>query len=558
MSTRVKLSIAAVLLLPAIIAGSYLSGWLVMLLLHVSVPLSGLTYWSYLQALDIPAYQVYAVRIKIAGSIGYGLPALAWLALLYVLLRTQKRAIHGNARFASRRDLGKSGMLNNDPSGILVGKYSGRFLRLSGTRHVLLAAGTRSGKGVSFGIPNALHYEGSLVMVDMKQEGFDITSKARSRLGPVFLFNPFAEDLRTHRWNPFAYVRAEHLHRASDLQAISECLYKQTPGQDPFWTNAARNAFEAAASLLFDKWQHAEQSGADAQELYPTLGAIYRLLSGDGNDLKAHFKFQLTQPGISTATRTAFGNITSLAEQTFSSVIGVAQAPLLIFASHVLDKATSGNDFDLRSLRHLRQSIYVGVTPNKLGEARGILNLFFEQAIKLNTDVTPQKDPSVKHQCLFLLDEFAALGRIDCLVDGTTYLAGYNVRLACMIQSLSQLDDVYGPGKARTMITNLACRVIFAPSEQRDANDFSEMLGYTTERKRQRTRASGGNVSYTDIEERRALMLPQELKALSPKKEIVFVEGTEHPVLCDKIRYYEDKDCVPKLLGAVEVPKLEL
>jgi type IV secretion system protein VirD4 len=564
MTTRTKTAIALFATVLALTIGAYASGWLVLVLIHVHAPLDGTIYWSYLTALERPALQPYATAIKAAGIAGFGVPMLGWLALLYGLFRPTRRSTHGDARFATRADLSRLGLLRDDATGIIVGKVGGSFLRLAGTRHALLAAPTRSGKGVGAVIPNLLDYEGSMVVLDIKQEAFDLTSKWRSRLGPTYLFNPFAEDLRTHRWNPFAYVRTDAIHRTSELQAIADCLYKDPPNQDPFWANMARSTFVAAAGLLFDCWADGISKGFGKEDGYPTLGAIYRLLSGDGTDLKAHLKSLLELPHISRETRTAFANVTALADQTFTSVVASTQAPLLIMANPILDQATSGNDFWLPDLRRRVQSIYVGISPSKLTEASGLLNLFFNQAIKLNVDVTPDKDRSLKHQCLFMLDEFTALGRVDVMVDGVAYFAGYNVRVFCVIQSLSQLDAVYGPEKARSMITNLACQVIYTPREQRDANEYSEMLGYTTERKRQRTRSKGGgfgqgsSVSFAEVEEKRALMLPQELKALDPKKEIVFIEGTPHPIRCNKIRYYEDRYFSPRLLGAATVPRLEM
>jgi type IV secretion system protein VirD4 len=531
-------------------------------LLQVQAPLDPTTYGRYLAAITRPEVQPYATRIKLAGTAGFGVPLAVWAGLLYFMFRSPKRSTHGDARFAGRTDLTRLGLLAPDPTGIIVGRFGNRFLRLPGTRHALLAAPTRSGKGVGAVIPNLLSYEGSVVVLDIKQEAFDITSKWRSKLGPTYLFNPFAEDLRTHRWNPFAYVRTDAIHRTPDLQAIADCLYKEPPNQDPFWTHMARSTFVAAASLMFDCWMDAVSKGFGKGDGYPTLGAIYRLLSGDGSDLKTHLKSLLELPHVSHDTRTAFANITALAEQTFTSVIASTQAPLLILANPILDKATSGNDFWLPDLRRRVQSIYVGISPSKLTEAAGLLNLFFNQAIKLNVDVTPDKDCSLKHQCLFMLDEFTALGRVDVMVDGVAFFAGYNVRVFCVIQSLSQLDAVYGADKARSMITNLACQVLYTPREQRDANEYSEMLGYTTARKRQRTRSKGGgqgsSVSFAEVEEKRALMLPQELKALDPKREIVFIEGTPHPIRCHKIRYYEDRYFKPRLLGAAAVPRLEM
>jgi type IV secretory pathway TraG/TraD family ATPase VirD4 len=51
-------------------------------------------------------------------------------------------------------------------------------------------------------------------------------------------------------------------------------------------------------------------------------------------------------------------------------------------------------------------------------------------------------------------------------------------------------------------------------------------------------------------------MLPQELKAMGPDREIVMYEGIAHPVMCEKIRYYEDPYFTRRLFPKVEVPRL--
>lgn len=82
------------------------------------------------------------------------------------------------------------------------------------------------------------------------------------------------------------------------------------------------------------------------------------------------------------------------------------------------------------------------------------------------------------------------------------------------------------------------------------------MLGYTTVRKDNITR--GREFSRTQSEERRALMLPQELKAMGPERQVFLYEGIAHPVRCDKIRYYKDRYFTSRLLPPVEVPELSI
>jgi type IV secretory pathway TraG/TraD family ATPase VirD4 len=83
------------------------------------------------------------------------------------------------------------------------------------------------------------------------------------------------------------------------------------------------------------------------------------------------------------------------------------------------------------------------------------------------------------------------------------------------------------------------------------------MLGYTTVRKENLTR-SRGDVSRGQSEERRALMLPQELKAMGPDKEVFLYEGIPHPVMCEKIRYYKDQRFTARLLAKVDIPTLAI
>ena len=125
-------------------------------------------------------------------------------------------------------------------------------------------------------------------------------------------------------------------------------------------------------------------------------------------------------------------------------------------------------------------------------------------------------------------------------------------------QGAAQLDATYGKDVSRTIITNHALQIIYAPREQQDANDYSDMLGYTTVRKRNRSQSHGaqGSVSFSESEERRALMLPQELKAMGFDKEVFLYEGIPHPVKCDKIKYYQDSYFTQRLMPKVNVPTL--
>lgn len=538
----------------ALVGGIYFSGFLTLLLLKLDAgQLTWRSYLDYLQAIHLPEVEAYAGTIRWAGYIGFGSPLLAYLALLVLILKPQRKSLHGNARFAGAVELARSGMFKPSPDGIIVGRYGKRLVRLAGQQFAILAAPTRSGKGVGVVVPNLLAYQESVVVLDIKQENFDLTSGWRASQGQeVFLFNPFAEDRRSHRWNPLGYVSTDPAFRVSDLQAIAAMLYPDATPEQKFWVSHARNAFLAFGLYLFERSDEDRRSGFETHA--PTLGAVLRLSSSDGSDLRACLNRLSQQPFLGPAARSAFANLMSQAEETFASIIGTFKEPLNPWINPVLDAATSDNDFDLTQLRRKRMTIYVGVQPNKLAESRLILNLFFSQIINLNTRELPQNNPALKHQCLLLMDEFTSIGRVDIIASAVAYMAGYNLRLLPIIQSMAQLDATYGKELARTIITNHALQILFAPREQQDANDYSEMLGYTTVRRQNVTR--GRDFSRSESEDRRALMLPQELKAIGAERQVFLYEGLPHPVLCEKVRYYRDRYFTRRLLAPVEVAQI--
>lgn len=561
-SNLIKLVAALVTLALAVAAGLYLSHALIPLLLDVQ-PQSAWyrTWWAYYEQIGHARVAPYAGKIKMAGAIGFGLPLFAWLGLLVPIFRQRHKALHGDARFATAGDLAKKDMFKPDPRGIVVGKMGGKLVRLPGQQFVILAAPTRSGKGVGIVIPNLLEYAESMVVLDIKQENFDLTSGWRQSQGnEVYLFNPFAEDRRTHRWNPLTYVSKDPSFRVSDLSSIAAMLYPDGADEQKFWVSQARNAFIAFTMYLFENWDEEQELGFPFST-YPTLGAVYRLSSGDGTDLKKFLQGLSTRKFLSPNAKTAFANMLSQADETFASIMGTFKEPLNAWINPVLDAATAADDFLLTDVRKKRMTIYLGIQPNKLAESRLIVNLFFSQLINQNTRELPQNNDELKYQCLLLMDEFTSIGKVDIISTAIAYMAGYNIRLLPIIQSMAQLDAVYGKDVSRTMITNHALQIVYAPREQQDANDYSEMLGYTTIRKRNRSRSHGqqGTVTYSESEERRALMLPQELKAMGFDTEVFFYEGIPHPVKCEKIKYFKEEQFIQRVkVKKAEIPVIQL
>ena len=476
----------------------------------------------------------------------------------------RRRELHGSARFANAVEVRDAGLLGGE--GIIVGKYRNSFLMLPGKQSVMLSAPTRSGKGVGVVVPNLLAWQDSVVVVDIKSENWAITAGFRAAHGQaVYAWAPFAADGRSHRWNPLSAIRLADRHVVGDTLAIAQVLYPtdvKGNGTEGFFNDTARNLFLGLALYL-----------VETPELPRTIGEILRQSSGQGRPIKQHLQRLLQQRTegcthlngpLSAACVDALLRFLSNSDNTLSSILATLNAPLTVFSDPLVDAATSGDDFSVADVRRQRMSVYVCIPPNRLADARVLLNLFFAQVINLNTAELPEHNPALKHPCLVLLDEFTALGRINILNTAVGYLAGYNLRLVTVIQAVSQLESVYGQHDARTFATNHALQVLYAPREQRDAIEYSEMLGTFTQQEKSRGRSSssgakggGSSQSTNESSQRRALLLPQEFKELGVDREVLILENCK-PILADKIRYYTDPLFMARLMPPPDLPGLDL
>ena len=210
-------------------------------------------------------------------------------------------------------------MFKKTGQSIVVGSHGGKLVRWMASSSSS-AAPTRSGKGVGVVIPNLLEYGESLVVLDIKQENFDLTSGWRASQGQeIYLFNPFAEDRRTHRWNPLSYVSDDPAFRVSDLMSIAAMLYPDGAEDQKFWVSRAQRVHGLHPVPVRELGRRAQQrfpGGAGT----PTLGAVYRLSSGDGTDLKKYLKTLSERPFLSANARSAFANMLSQADETFASI----------------------------------------------------------------------------------------------------------------------------------------------------------------------------------------------------------------------------------------------
>ncbi|WP_267347030.1 type IV secretory system conjugative DNA transfer family protein [Sphingomonas sp. GM_Shp_2] len=475
-------------------------------------------------------------------AVGLGIGLLITAAMIVASL-FRRQTLHGEARWARPGEVRKGKLLGN--AGIVLGKFGGKVMRFDGSEHVLLEAPTRAGKGVGVIIPNLLDWPDSLVVLDIKQENWDNTAGYRLKeLGQrVVLFNPLDASGRTARYNPLSYIdRRDPVEVINELQKIAVMLFPDPLSGDTFWAEGARTAFLGVTAYI-------AATADDGEDALPfTFGEVYRQFAvGDAQRRFPKIIEQRKAAGkpLSVGCESAIRDYTSSSANTFTGLRQSVTAKVNAWLNPYVDAATSESDFDLRDFRDQRISLYLGVSPDDLDRAAPIYGLLFQQLVDLNVRSLPKAD---RHQVkvLLALDEFASLGKCSVLANAFSYVAGYGLRLLPAFQSIEQIQGVYGDRVAADIERNCAVRLVLRPAGLSDAKKISEQLGTYTFKSRSRSMGSwggGGSTSLSD--QRRALMLPQEVEMLPEDDLIVFRRGM-YAAYGKKIRYYAEERLVAR------------
>lgn len=508
-------------------------------------------------------------QYKTSFLVAFGVPFAIFiiLPLILWLMNSERRSLHGDAQWAKPSDIRKMGLFTGNSTSLLVGKYKGQWLQYSGNQFLGMIAPTRSGKGVGIVIPNLLNYSHSVVVLDIKGENFDLTSGFRKKYGQkVFKFAPFDFDKEsgtsyTHRYNPLSYVSDSPATQVSDIMKLAFMLYPDPSGEDAddnFFPAQARALF--LGLVLFLK----NTNNEDGTPSRCTIGEVLRLSGGNGKNLKDYILEDMLgtaegyepREGLPKACIDKLSAFANQSDNTRSSILGTFTSPLDLWLNSTIDNATSGDDFDLRKVRKEKMTIYVVIPPDRLSEARVLINMLYSQLLAENLNQLPSQNKSLKYQCLLLMDEFTAAGPIPVIQKGAAYIAGYNMRLLIINQNTSQLVENYGKAGADTLLGNIELLVMYAPSPKplTDAEEYSKLLGYQTVKAKSKSRQQNGNHrSESESDQRRALMLPQELLQM-PETDEILVKRGKKPIYCSKIIYHEDPAFNGKILEPAAVP----
>ncbi|PLP98003.1 conjugal transfer protein TraG [Cupriavidus pauculus] len=450
---------------------------------------------------------------------------------------------YGSARWANTQDVRKSSV--TEPVGVFLGLHDDQYLRHEGPEHVLAFAPTRSGKGVGLVVPTLLSWPGSVVVHDIKGENWTVTAGWRSRFSHCLLFNP--TDARSAAYNPLLEVRRGE-NEVRDVQNIADILV------DPEGALERRNHWEKTShALLVGAILHLLYAGRDK-----TLRGVANFLSDPASTFELTLHRMMTTRHLGDTTHpvvaSAAREVLNKSANERSGVLSTAMSFLGLFRDPTVAEVTSRCDWriaDLMAGTH-PVSLYLVIPPSDISRTKPLVRLILNQIGRRLTESLDGSGGIVRrHKLLLMLDEFAALGRLDFFETALAFMAGYGIRSFLIAQSLNQVDKAYGQN--HSILDNCHVRVTFATNDERTARRISETLGTATESRVQRNYGGHrlapwlGHLMLSRQETARPLLTPGEVMQL-PCDEAIVMVGSCPPIRAKKLRYFEDQNFKARVL----------
>lgn len=405
------------------------------------------------------------------------------------------------------------------PQGVIFGKRYGKYVRKADTvdGHILVVGGAGSGKSSCLAIPSLIAWQQRIFAVDIKGE---LSKKTGSRRPTQRVFNPLSDS--SPGYNPY-YLLKRSRNPAQDAKEIAFAIVAKPENiKETFWIDGARNLLTGAILHYFTAGYSFIETIESVQ------GTPVQSLIGE------------IHSGTNAAAKMYVNQLVDMDIKTLSGVYAELSNHIMLFATDLdirdcLSKSDNITPEDLEN----GKDIYLNIPEDKIEQWKPLLTLIVNQFMK-HFERRPNEGET---PVLFLLDEFPRLGKVETAISGLATLRSKKITIALFVQSLAQLDAIYGSDNRKVIADNCQYKAILNATDAETQDYFSRLVGTYDKKKKsknanyeQYTGMGKGTGASKTTEEKR-IIKPEEFATL---KDIVLLSPMGF-FRVQKAPYYKDK-----------------
>lgn len=397
-----------------------------------------------------------------------------------------------NDYFATDKQI-RAGLLLADKAASAVGgpvlyaKFGKHWIQ-PGEGHTCYLGVSGSGKTSCGTIPlimSLIEAGESFVDVEPKGEHLEKTLEYAKATGyETYVFN-FRDILRSNRFNPL--TEPYRLHQTGALNNIelsaqmignlAEVLFRPEHSNDDFWPNSAKDLFIGVVNALFAYAAPSQVNLASASRMVSTGAEEVSEGRMTSSFYLKKFVQRMPADSIVAMQMAAFVNAP---KETRGSIASVYLQGLAMFTrSKAMLDLFSGEGMSIGALTGDKKvGVYI-IPPDENTAFNGVAGILISQLMSHFIRLAHERyNGRLPVRMNLVLEELGSMGRVipelpNILAAGRSR----NIRVHYVLQSMTQLADVYGAANASTILGNTDVKVAFRTSNWDTLQELSHMCG---------------------------------------------------------------------------------
>jgi type IV secretion system protein VirD4 len=304
-------------------------------------------------------------------------------------------------------------------------------------------------------VSQLLTWHHSVIVNDTKGELFAQSAGFRSLLGPVYVLDPTGVG---HRYDPLQGKETEDA-----LYSSAANLLHDADEKDKIFTQRATKML--ACILAAARREQAPALPYARSTMRAGLETCVERLDTAGHDLAT--QFLNASPGHA-----------NLQDRFLLSCWGTLDARMTPLLTETVVRSLSGTSFTAEQLMRgpMPVTVYIRWKEQDLLALAPLVRLLWGSLIDELTTTYDQAQGQGCKPVLLLIDE-AGRTAIPSLADHATTVAGRGIILWLAVQSLSQLEVVYGKDRAQVLRDNMASQIYYPPTDLATAEYIEKRCG---------------------------------------------------------------------------------
>jgi len=344
--------------------------------------------------------------------------------------------------------------------GFVFGKHNGNYVVKPEEKdgHIMVVGGVGRGKSSCIAMPTLRAWRSPVFAIDIKGE----LSKYATKYRPMIkTFNP--QNDNSYGYDPYFFLKTS-TNPAQEARAIAQAILPLPPeAKDPFW-------IENAQTLLTGAILHYSSMGYSFIETLQEIqdkGAMSLITTlSDSPDKKA----KLCVGGFVDMLDNQ-GN----PNKTLSGIFAeVSRGIITLVLDDDIVSALSREDTITPDDLEFGYDIYLNIPEHLLRQWKNLLSLIVNQFLLF---FERREEKGNMPQILFLLDEFPRLGKIPFIIDALATLRSKKITICLILQSLAQLDMIYGKNERKVIADTCAYKAVLSATDPETQDYFSKIIG---------------------------------------------------------------------------------